>query len=213
MNQLALPDDVEFWSRQMSEHALFLSLLLQEEILVDTARGLHNVWERTIRTGGDVQAPLRELIAFKERVLVRLQAGEWLGWCLPSFLSHVLMEARYFQSRLGGAVTAGQDVATFLQIGLDHATIAPKLIDPTGCEYASLFDEARERVLQLQRYCSNSGINVNCLSTMDREFQAEAAAVAGLPQNVSIVHPALKAHIIRENQRGALVARRLLGGS
>lgn len=212
MNQLALPDDVEFWSRQMSEHALFLSLLLQEEILVDTARGLHNVWERTIRTGSDVQAPLRELIAFKERVLARLQVGEWLGWCLPSFLSHILMEARYFQSRLGGAVTAGQDVATFLQIGLDHATIAPKLIDPTGAEYSNAFDQARGRILNLQRYCSRA-IDVNCLATMNGELEVDAAAVAGLPQNVSIVHPALKAHIIRENQRGALVARRLLGGS
>lgn len=212
MNQLALPDDVEFWSRQMSEHALFLSLLLQDPSLRMRAADLHGEWQQVIDSGREVSPALSQLITFKERVLSMLQAGEWLGWCLPSFLSHVLMEARYFRARLGGAVKAGEDVAMFIQIGLDHATIAPKLIDPTGAEYSNAFDQVRGRILNLQRYCSRA-IDVNCLSTMNGELEADAAAVAGLPQNVSIVHPALQAHIIRENQRGALVARRLLGGS
>lgn len=211
MNQLPLSDDVQFWSRQMSEHALFLSMLLQEQTLVDTARGLHNAWERTIRTGADVRPVLAELIAFKERVLARLQRGEWLGWCLPSFLSHILMEARYFASRLNQGTSTSQDVATFLQIGLDHATIAPKLIDPLGAQFATAFDQARARILDLQRYCS-SRIDQNCLGNMKIELEADAAAVAGLPQNVSIVHPVLQAHIIRENQRGANVAHLLGGG-
>lgn len=211
MNQLALPDDVQFWSRQMSEHALFLSMLLEDPVLVDTARGLHNAWERAIQTGADVRPVLAELIAFKERVLARLNRGEWLGWCLPSFLGHILMEARYFQSRLGPGTSTGQDVATFLQIALDHATIAPKLIDPATPALSGAFDQARDRILGIQQYCSSGSNPPACLSAMNRELAADAAVVAGLPQNATIVHPALTAHIIRENQRGAEVAR-LLGG-
>lgn len=210
MNQLPLSDDVQFWSRQMSEHALFLALLLQDQPLRDQAMALHQNWEQTIASGGDVRMALSQLITFKERVLARLQRGEWLGWCLPSFLSHIIMEAKYFASRLNQGTSTAQDVATFLQIGLDHAAIAPKLIDPMGTEFATAFDQARARILNLQRYCS-SHIDQNCLGNMKIELEADAAAVAGLPQNVSIVHPVLQAHIIRENQRGANVAG-LLGG-
>src|SRR5262245_35476100 len=97
-NQIPRSDDVQFWSRQLTEHALFLSLLLQEQPWRRQAEQLYALW---LDPRGDVMAKTNEIIAFKEMVLARQRAGEWLGWSLPSFTQHILDEAKYFRARMG----------------------------------------------------------------------------------------------------------------
>lgn len=208
-NQVALPDDVAFWSRQLAEHALFLHLMLQDPQLKAQALALHNLWMQTMLTGGDISRPLSELLAFKRMVLARLERGEWLGWALPSFVQHILLEGDYFQRRLQGGVNAGQDFQTWLEIVKGHADIGPKLIDPKAEGFAEQAKPLSQRVAQLQSRCNVRTIEHQCLVDADQAIQQANAWVRNVPVGLNIVHPTLAAHILREHDRALLVTRTL----
>lgn len=210
-SQLPLQDDIAFWGRQMSEHALFLHLLLQDPQLRAEAMRLHQLWQQTMMQNADISRPLSELIAFKQMVLGRLSRGEWLGWALPSFVQHILLEAEYFQRRLAAGTSAGQDLQTWLQIVKDHADVGPKLIDPKANAYADQARPLSEKLGQLQRRCNLRTIEHTCLVEADQAFEQANQWVQGIPAGLNIVHPTLKAHILRENARGAQVAKLLQG--
>lgn len=202
-NAVELPDDVEFWSRQLTEHALFLSLLFQEEPWRRQAMALHELWRDP---SGDVVQKTSELVAFKEQALAALKSGKWLGWCLPSFLEHILFEAKYFQARMGAGTIASGDCAAWTTIVQGHALIGPKLIDPNR-ELETSARGVANFIGDLQRCCPSP--NHRCLSALDAEFQKTNAWVRGLPSGTHILPPTLVAHILRENDRGSLMMRKL----
>jgi hypothetical protein len=208
MNQIPLQDDVDFWSQQLEEHALFLHLLLQEPTLRRQALALYRIWRRARATGGDVLVPLSEIIAFKRMVLARMSQGEWLGWALPSFVQHILMEAEYFRSRLEPqGTTAAGDLQTWLQITKDHADVGPKLIDPAAnVPLATQAQSLSNQIAQLQQRCS-SKIDHSCLNDADKAMQTAATWVRSVPPSLSIVNPTLAAHILREQDRGVQVVQ------
>ena len=208
MNQIPLDDDISFWSRQMTEHALFLNLLIQEPTLKNQALQLYHLWNQTVQQGGDISMPLAELIAFKKVIIQRLQNGEWLGWALPSFVEHILMEAQYFQERLGNGTDAMTDVNTWLQVVKDHADVGPKLIDPQANDFADTAKPASQALANLQRQCSRS-VHRQCLHDADEVIQQVNDWVNQVPAGFNIIHPALSAHILRENNRGLQVTRML----
>jgi hypothetical protein len=205
-NQIPLDDDVRFWSTQMTEHGLFLHLMLEEPSLKAQALQLHQLWKRTMETGADPLPPLNELISFKQMVLGRLRSGQWLGWALPSFVQHIMYEAEYFRSRLGAGTGSAADVNTWLQIVKDHADVGPKLLDPVINNYADQARPLSARIGGLQRMCS-SALSHQCLSDADQALQQANTWVRGIPAGMNIVHPALAAHILRENTRGIRVVR------
>ena len=223
-NQLALQDDVGFWSRQLTEHALFLSLMFETPAFRQQAQQLHRLWESVApgATQGAADAPTAapramtpeiaratdELIAFKELALQRVTAGEWIGWALPSFIEHLLMEARYFRSRYTGGTNAQQDVQTWLQIVKDHADVGPKLIDPKANAYADLAKPLSATVTALQGQCA-SALHRGCLAEMNMASELANRWVRGIPTNLAIVPKALQDHILRENGRAGVVARSL----
>lgn len=203
MNQIPLQDDVEFWHRQMMEHALFLSLLFTDAGLKAQATQLHQLWQQTPPTATAVERPLNELIAYKEMALGRLRRGEWLGWCLPSFIEHVLYEARYFRSRLTPAgTTVTEDVKTWTTVVLGHTVVGPKLVDPTP--YAESATPVAIAITELQQRC---GVDHSCLYELDRQFQASSTWVRGLPSGTHVVPPSLRDHILRENGRASMVVQ------
>jgi hypothetical protein len=206
-NQVPLQDDVQFWTTQLTEHALFLYLMLEEPRVKNLALQLYNFWREGT---GDVLRPMDELIAFKQMVLSRLKSGEWLGWALPSFVQHILYEAQYFRSRLFQGTTAAADVNTWLQIVKDHADVGPKLIDPAANQYANQAAPLSAQIAGLQSRCS-SALSHQCLSDADAAMTQANAWVRGIPEGLNIVHPALAAHILRENSRGILVTRTIRG--
>lgn len=202
-----MPDDVPFWSRQLCEHALFLSLMLEDPALRDEAASLHQSWLETCQSGADVTGPLAALISLKERVLARQLSGEWLGWALPSFVAHILFEARYFQARISRGTTRDEDVQTWIRVVKDHADVGPKLLDPAApgklvSTAASLSGELE----RLQRRCSGSPYGL-CLADADRYFMAANAWVDAVPPRLSIIPETLASHIKRENSRGQLTVR------
>ena len=89
---------------------------------------------------------------------------------------------------------------------MEHALIGPKLIDPNpGLERSA--DGVAKVIGSLQRCCPSP--NSGCLHQLDSEFQKTNAWVRGLPSGTHIVPPALAAHIIRENDRGSLMMRKI----
>lgn len=203
MNAIELPDDVEFWSRQLTEHALFLHLLFQEEPWRSQAKSLYGLW---LKPGGDVERKTSELVAFKELALANLKSGKWLGWCLPSFLEHILFEAKYFQARMGAGTARSGDCAAWSKIVMGHALIGPKLIDPLP-ELERAADGVAKTIGVLQACCGNP--TPLCLAELDNQFQKTNAWVRGLPSGAHVVPPTLAAHILRENDRGSLMMRKL----
>lgn len=202
-NQIELPDDVEFWSRQLTEHALFLHLLFQEEPWKSQAKSLYDLWQSP---GRDVMQKTAELVAFKEQALAELKRGKWLGWCLPSFLQHILFEAKYFQARMGaGTITSG-DCQAWSTIVQGHALIGPKLIDPNKRLEAAAGGVADD-IARLQGCCGTP--SHACLIELDTDFQKTNAWVRGLPSGTHILPPTLVAHILRENDRGIKMMRSL----
>lgn len=210
MNELPLADDAAFWSHQMTEHALFLSLMISNPEIKTAAERLHRYWQDTTRSGANVSAPLSTLIGLKEEIAARQAAGEWLGWALPSFVKHILMEARYFQARIAPAGTStAQDVQTWIQVVKDHADVGPKLLDPTAPE--ALVTDAKTLSLRLgalQRLCGGAP-HIGCLAAADRDFAAANAWVDKVPLALSVIPPILADHIKRENARGQMTVRLL----
>jgi len=205
-NQIPRSDDVQFWSRQLTEHALFLSLLLQEQPWRRQAEQLYALW---LDPRGDVMGKTNELIAYKQAALTQLRSGAWLGWCLPSFLQHILDEALYFRTRMGPGTQATTDCAAWSKIVMEHALIGPKLIDPNASLQLAAAEVAA-KIMMLQGCCSSP--NHQCLTALDNEFQKTNAWVRGLPIGAHIIPPTLTAHIIRENDRASQTMRLMGGG-
>lgn len=209
-NQIPRQDDAAFWNRQMTEHALFLNLMLDEPALKRQAGQLYQLWQQTVASGRDVAVPLNELLAFKQAVLARLRSGEWLGWALPSFVQHILMEGLYYRSRRGEGTTAAADFGTWLQVVKDHADVGPKLVDPGGPDRLPAAQRVSNALGELQAQCGG-GRHAGCLAAADQQIMAANAWVRGVPRGASVISPTLAAHILRENDRAAQTMR-LLGG-
>jgi len=207
-NQLPLADDIAFWSPQMMEHALFLNMLLDEPRLKAQARSLYDLWTRVLQRQAPIEPALSELLAFKRMVLARQERGEWLGWALPSFVQHILMEGEYFQRRLNAGTDVMRDMQTWLQIVKDHADVGPKLIDPKANAFADKAAPVSVKLGQLQQVCAG-GISHQCLAGADQAMSQVNTWVENIPSGLNIVPPALKAHILRENNRGIQVTRAL----
>lgn len=204
-NQLPLQDDIAFWSNQMQEHCLFLHLMLEESSYKQEALELRSMW---MNYNNPLDA-LGPLIEFKENVLNRLQNGEWLGWALPSFVSHILREALYFRDRLTVGTSVQGDFNAFTTFVMEHAQVGPKLVDPVASRFDAPAAQAANALLQLQKACRS--LNDGCLNEANQIIGSVNDWVQSVPSNLSIISPVLAAHILRENNRGIQVNNILLG--
>lgn len=205
-NQIPLQDDILFWSNQMREHCLFLHLMLEDNALKSEASQLQSLWN-----GGnvDLMYSLDSLIQFKEMILNRLNNGEWLGWALPSFVSHILREALYFRDRLTVGTSVQGDFNAFTTFVMEHAQVGPKLVDPVASRFDAPAAQAANSLLQLQKSCRL--LNDGCLHEANQIISSVNDWVQSVPPNLSIINPVLAAHILRENNRGIQVNNILLG--
>lgn len=212
-SQIQLADDLQFWSRQMTEHALFLRLLFADPALASEAGRLHEDWyaASAFAAPPDLLPLLDRLIDFKERVLARQARGDWVGWAWPSFVQHILFEARYFRARLlPRGTTADEDYRTWLRVVQDHAAVGPKLVDPMAEPYADRARDAASQLGDLQRRCGGRP-DKRCALAVDEAISGVTAWVRGVPAGLNVVLPALGAHILREQERAMLVTRAAAG--
>jgi hypothetical protein len=208
-NVLPVADDIEFWSRQLSEHALFMQLGLDDPKLKQRCAQLHQAWEhfrrgpRQIPTAITLVHHLRDL---QLEVHARLARGEWLGWIWPLFVDHIRREGDYFLGALQGAkldpVAEAQMWLTFMA---EHAAFAAHLLDPNEAERIRQALDAQGKFGDLFRECA-SGLNDQLLSLtqrsgMDLDAYLKALGVGTPAGAKSIIHPVLAEHVVREGQR------------
>lgn len=206
---MPIGDDVEFWSRQLSEHALFLHLGLDDKELKRRAMNLHQAWEQFRRGPRPVQDAIRlvmELRDLKTEVHARLERGEWLGWLWPLFVDHVRREGDYFLGALQGTrldpVTECQIWLTFMA---EHAAFAAHLLDPSEANRIRQALEAQGQLGALFNACGQ-GVNDQLLSLtqrsgMDLDAYVNALGVGKPGGAKSIIHPVLAEHVVREGRR------------
>jgi hypothetical protein len=206
---LPVTDDIEFWSRQLAEHALFMQLGLDDPKLKQRCAQLHQAWEhfrhgpRQIPTAITLVHHLRDL---QLEVHARLGRGEWLGWIWPLFVDHIRREGDYFLGALQGAkldpVAEAQMWLTFMA---DHAAFAAHLLDPTETarirEALTLLDKFGELWHGCGTAVNDQLLSLTLRSGTDLDSYLKGLGI-GTPNGArSIIHPVLAEHVVREGQR------------
>lgn len=212
---------IRFWSRQLSEHALFMNLGLDPQDLKNEAQAQHAKWESFRVTipaeaspaevqdlANQVKPMAMSLRQFKTRVYDRLRAGEWLGWLFPSFVAHTRSELDYFVLHLNGGMAkaglarASDELCTWLQFMAEHAAFAAHLLDPEERLLIKQAEALNEKLADLEDGCKSMEQGFIVLSQqagalLDRYFTQNGI---GTPQVESIIHPVLALHVVREGR-------------
>ena len=206
---LPIADDIDFWSRQISEHALFMYLGLDDKRLKSEADRLHKQWESYRRGPRTVPDAIKLVLGtrdFKTEVHSRLVAGEWLGWLWPLFVDHIRREGDYFLGKLQGQMLSDADeCATWITFMAEHAAFAAHLLDPSEATRIQQAIAMLGTLNQLWKACSTS-LNEQLLSLTTRsglDLDAYLKNLGiGTPNAArGILHPVLAAHVVREGQR------------
>lgn len=211
---------VRFWSRQLSEHALFFHLGLEERGLKEASLDEHNEWEKfrktiparanereTDETIARYIEMTRELRAMKTHVLQRLNSGEWLGWIYPSFADHVRRELDYSVNLLTENFGEGEkreksELCSWLQFMAEHAAFASHLLDADERELMAEASEIQGNLEELHGRCRSLTPQLIDMSqkagkALDRYFTHLDANVTKVN---SIIHPLLALHVVREGR-------------
>jgi hypothetical protein len=211
-------DDIQFWARQLSEHALFFSLGIEIEPFREQARLLRAQWEKTREklVGVEklpgaleeakelVRDPLFDLRDYKVELLEKLRSGTWAGWIFPLFVAHTLRELDYFHDRVfdPDGVSRRESACANVRFMAEHALFAAHLCDP---EERLLINRALRlagRFEDLEHECGDVGKQFRVLSAeagedLDRYLSKEPLT----KQGNSLIHPVLAEHVVREGRR------------
>lgn len=162
-------DEIQFWSRIMKEHSLFLKLgfRCEDTQLINEANTFFSLFERieqrshtfgvntdpsTIRQFNvEVHTAVSHIWVFKRKILGLILTCQLPGANnFPLLVDHVSREANYFRNRLEelnqGKLEPLQDAIIdenvfFLRIMADHAKFIGHLLDPSE---RKLVEQARE---------------------------------------------------------------------
>lgn len=207
-------DDIHFWSRQLTEHALFLHLGLEVEPYKTRAKALHDDWHRarealTSATSLDaaksiVSAPTKNLADFKTEALKQQRDGKWIGWLFPLFIDHMLRELGYFVARVWlGGLPPDQTYCANVSFMQEHAEFAAHLLDPGAVELiaparavAGEFKSLHEGCFALTPTLIELGRKAG--GELDEYLRTQPISAA---HGRSVIHPVLANHVIREGQR------------
>lgn len=214
-------DEIDFWSRQLSEHVLFVNLGLLDPALRTRAQELHQMWDafRQSRQG----IPAREVsgralaLALDTRSLLvhvneRLGKGQWIGWLFPLFIDHLRREGDFFIDILQHkSNTPEATCKTWLVFMAEHAAFAAHLLDPTESEkirQATAFIGEFER---LHAGCAAMNEQLMVLTEktgkdLDKYFSGLGV---GTPSLKSIIHPVIAEHILREGKRFLAIVNKI----
>lgn len=208
-SMMPIGDDIEFWSRQIAEHCLFIQLGLDNKELKRRAEQLHQAWEGFRRSSREVRDAIGLVLStrdLKTEIHTRLLRGEWLGWLWPLFIDHIRREGDYFFGALQGTkfdpVTECQIWLTFMA---EHAAFAAHLLDPSEAARIRQALQAQEQLGGLFHDCgkgvSDQLLSLTQRSGMDLDAYLGALGVGKPDGAKSIIHPVLAEHVVREGRR------------
>jgi len=205
--------DIQFWSRQLSEHALFFSMGLEVEPFKSQAAALHADFERArgqlqnisdlIRARAIAGPPTMNLEDFQQSMMAMLP-NRWLGWLQPLFWDHTLRELRYFVARAWyGGWPKGTTLSANLRFMREHAEFAAQLLDPTQKDLIGQANAVADQFASVEQNC--------CASLTPSLLDLSRTAGQVLDQYLTtqpladplrgVIHPVLAEHVVREGQR------------
>lgn len=205
-------DNVGFWSHQLSEHALFLHLGIEDSGLKARGLDLHKRFEAfrsslsdktTIAQMEKILPLVKELRAYKVEVLTRLLKGEWIGWIFALFARHIILESDYFLDKLQGiAYSDREEIAFWNIINGEHASFAAHLLDPSERDLSQTADNLSQKIAKI--VTSEDEMMAQISLKAAKELDAyNRAAQKGIGKHTvqSVIHPVLIDHVVREGQR------------
>lgn len=204
-------NEIDFWSRQMSEHALFAHLGLEDPELKQKALETFLAFEdfrkkfkqnpRDMRLMNSILPLLEKERAFQVEALKMIESGKWIGWIFPLFLNHVTLELDYFVDKLNGIKYSPEDEVLFWnRINSEHAAFAAHLLDPSERELFVKADQMSLKFMNIPKSEKEMMIRLSLVASKELdEFNKKAQSAGKAVQ--SIIHPVLLAHVIREGER------------
>lgn len=220
--KIALQDavnEIQFWARQLSEHALFLHLGIEDKPLKKQGIIIHKKFEQfrknidpeSMQSLTEILPLAKELRDYKIQVLSRLNDGEWIGWIFPTFARHIIMELDYFVDKLNGIQYTDHDEILFWNmINGEHAQFAAHLLDPSE---QALFEQANniaEKFANLPKNELEMFRKISLQSAKELDKYNKAAQQRITTNTVkSVIHPVLIKHVIREGQRSIATLKNL----
>jgi hypothetical protein len=204
-------DEIDFWARQMSEHALFFYLGFVDGPFKDEALALHKTLEKFRREFNKNQydaeltnslLPLLERERdFQIRVLKALDSGKWIGWIFPLFVNHTTLELDYFVDKLNDIKYSPQDEVLFWnRINSEHAAFASHLLDPSERELFLKADKLSTEFDAIPKSEREMMIRLSLMKSKELDQFNKTARAEG-KQVKSVIHPVLLDHVIREGER------------
>lgn len=215
--------DLVFWSRQMSEHNLFLYLGLVDPLLKQQALRLHQQWEE-FRTGltpsvnitnrqlRQVNDLLRVTKEYQVNVLTNLTDCKpntdvrpaWLGWTYPSFLEHIIKELNYSNARINkNRIPPLHEVCFWNTINHEHALLAAHLNDPSERKLIELAYTIAKSIEEANNPESRMFIQLSIRYARELDqYSKDAKNLLNTNRLRTLIHPVLLTHIIREGIRG-----------
>lgn len=229
--EVAQMDELTFWSRQLSEHALFVAKALeagrQELItlglgnLITDGMQLSDLWmgifNRLIVGDNIPDDVIFDALTVLRNYLMRV--GElvnvtWIGYNFPEQIEHYLEELNHLENHLNGEEISEEELFNFwTEIHKDHAALFSRLLDPSEKDafqetllYQQLFENALadlpKQEAEIDQYVALSQ-QINDFNT----FTATLRERQALGQLKSVIHPRLALHIHREGLRSIAVLK------
>ncbi len=205
--QVAAEDDVAFWSWQFGDHGFFIAMgMVTDAKLAGTPYTIREygflveqAWfnfRATYMNNPSQALPyLPDLLLntqrYKQTILARLRAGEWLGFVYPDFIDHVLDELNRFIKRQGASPSATA-LSFWTDIVEEHLAFDAHNLDPK--------EDAKWSTVSLRAALKapNAGIEAITAATI---FETTLAASVDAKTVQSLITPRLIAHQLREDKR------------
>lgn len=211
VNAETASDEINFWVRQMSEHALFNYLGLEDPNLKQESLDLHTSLEGFRKKFNnnpfdlklmDTVLPLLEKERkFQIKVLSMMDEGKWVGWIFPLFENHITLELDYLVDKLNGIKYSAQDEVLFWnRINSEHAAFAAHLLDPSERDLFLKADQMSEKFYNIPASEKDMMMRISLqyseqLDEFNKTAQSNAKTIK------SVIHPVLLEHVIREGER------------
>lgn len=205
-------DNIDFWSRQLSEHALFLHLGIEDKALKERGLELHNKFEEfrktlnqdlTIEQLEKILPLVKELREYKIEILTTLLDGKWIGWIFPLFARHIILELDYFLDKLQNIPYSERDEIAFWNIINDeHAGFAAHLLDPSETKLSDLATKMSKQFAKIVKSEDEMMLQISLRNANELD-KYNRTADKGIDGNKvkSVISPTLIKHVVREGQR------------
>jgi hypothetical protein len=206
-------DEATFWGRQISEHQLFLHLGIEDPAAKQKALRLHKIWEKhrnLLKANPSIDVLeswlplLRETRAFQIRLLEKINSGQWIGWIFPLFITHITLELDYLVDKLNDIPYSAEDEIIFWnRINSEHAAFAAHLLDPSERDLVMAADKISMKFADIPRSEKEMWLQISLKAGKELD-QLNKKARAGIKTSkvLSVIHPVLIDHVIREGERG-----------